>query len=77
MSCLCSAETSARSNDDLPADWRKLKTAQRPENWLLMRSLSLKLLWFSPLIAFDFILGIILLVAGLLLLAPSVQQSLR
>jgi hypothetical protein len=42
-----------------------------------MRSLSLKLLWFSPLIAFDFILGIILLVAGLLLLAPSVQQSLR
>jgi len=42
-----------------------------------MKSLSLKLLWLSPLIIFDCILGIILLVAGLLLLAPNVQQSLR
>ena len=30
-----------------------------------------------PLIAFDFILGIILLVVGLLMLAPMVQESLR
>ena len=42
-----------------------------------MKSGSLKLWWFSPLIAFDCILGIILLVVGLLLLAPNVQQSLR
>jgi hypothetical protein len=38
---------------------------------------SLLLLWFSPLIAFDFILGIILLIVGLLILAPMVQESLR
>jgi len=31
----------------------------------------------SPLIAFDFILGIILLIVGLLILAPMVQESLR
>ena len=42
-----------------------------------MKSLSLKLVWFAPLLAFDCILGIILMVAGLLLLAPDVQQSLR
>jgi hypothetical protein len=60
-----------------PADWHKLKTAQRPERWLLMKSQLLDLLWFSPLVVFNCILGIILLVAGLLLLAPSVQESLR
>ena len=38
---------------------------------------NLLLLWFPPLIAFDFILGIILLVVGLLILAPMVQESLR
>ena len=42
-----------------------------------MKSLLLHLLWFSPLVVFNCILGIILLVAGLLLLAPSVQESQR
>jgi hypothetical protein len=38
---------------------------------------SLSLVWSPHLIAFDFILGIILLVVGQLILAPSVQESLR
>lgn len=39
--------------------------------------MSLDLLWVSPLVVFNCILGVILLVAGLLLLAPSIQESLR
>ena len=61
-----------------PADWHKLKTAQRAKIWLFMKSrMSLDIVSVSPLVVFNCILGIILLVPGLLLLAPIVQESLR